>query len=232
MSRSNNQNNNNAYIGSSRYFEDALDWYCGRYLFCITERAWLSAVTFFLFYLILVLLFNIYSYFPLKTDFSFVKYTDRYTDEFSVIKKLSTNNEDSEETLLSRYLVAQYVKRYESYMYDDLESQFNFIENNSSRKIYLTFKEMRDPSNPSNSKYNSKALSINATVDKVDLMSQNFTSLNKAVVTFKTKIAVNGVTSHTESHKVLLSFSLSSIKMASSGIMPLEFVVHDYKKLD
>ncbi|GAT76278.1 VirB8 protein [Ehrlichia ruminantium] len=232
MSCSNDKDIDSEYIGSSKYFQDALDWYCNKYLFCITERAWLSIVTLFLLYLILVLMFDIYSYFPLKTDFSFVKYTDRYTDEFSVIRKLSTNNEDSEETLLSRYLVAQYVKRYESYSYDDLESQFNFIENNSSRKIYLNFKEMKDPSNPSNSKYNSKALSISTVIDKVDLISQNFTSLNKAIVTFKTKIAVNGVKSHTESHKVLLSFSLSSIKMASSGIMPLEFVVHDYKKLD
>ncbi|MGN7618451.1 MAG: VirB8/TrbF family protein [Ehrlichia sp.] len=228
-----NQSDNDKYIGSSQYFQDAIDWYCVRYLLCVTERAWLLIIALFLSSVLLLLTLDMFSYFPLKTDFSFVKYTDRYTDEFSVIKKLSTNTEDSEETLLSRYLVAQYVKRYESYSYNDLESQFNFIKNNSSRKIYLAFKEMMSSARYSdNSEYNLKTLSINTTIDNVKLVSMDFTSLNSAVVTFETQVAINGVISHVESHKVLVSFSLSSIKMAISGIMPLEFIVHDYKKLN
>ena len=226
-------NNDNKYIGSSEYFKDAIDWYCSRYLFCITERAWLVIITLFLSSMLLLLTLNMFSYFPLKTVFSFIKYTDRYTDEFSVIKKLSTNTEDSEETLLSQYLVAQYVKRYESYLYSELESQLNFIKNNSSRKIYLAFKETLNSTRYNdNSKYNSKTLSINAIIENVKLLSEDFTSLNNAMVTFKTQIAVNGVISHVESHKVLVNFSISSIKMAISGIMPLEFIVYDYKKLN
>ncbi|WDM84928.1 hypothetical protein K6025_03485 [Ehrlichia sp. JZT12] len=226
-------NNNDKYIGSSKYFQDAIDWYCSRYLLCITERAWLLIITLFLSSMLLLLTLNMFSYFPLKTDFSFIKYTDRYTDEFSVIKKLSTNTEDSEEILLSQYLVAQYVKRYESYSHSDLESQFNFIQNNSSRKIYLAFKEMINSARYNDSsKYNSKTLSINTTINNVKLLSKDFTSLNNAIVSFKTQIAINGITSHVESHKVLVNFSLSSIKMAISGIMPLEFIVYDYKRLE
>ncbi|ABD44776.1 virB8 family protein [Ehrlichia chaffeensis str. Heartland] len=225
------QTNDDRYIGSNQYFQDALNWYCGRYLLCITERAWLFVISLFLSSILLILILDIFSYFPLKTNFSFTKYTDHYTDEFSVIKKLSTNNEDSEETLLSQYLVAQYVKKYESYLYNDLDSQFNFIKNNSSRKIYLAFKEMIASHHYiDNSKYN--AISIETTIHNVKLLSKDFTSSNNAIVTFKKQIAINGVISHVQSYKVLVTFSLSSIKMAISGIMPLEFLVHDYKKLD
>ena len=222
--------NNNRYIGSSKYFQDAFDWYCNRYLLCVTERAWLLVISLFLSSMLLILILDIFAYFPLTTDFSFVKYTERYTDEFSVIKKLSTNNEDSEETLLSQYLVAQYVKRYESYSHKDLDVQFNFVKNNSSRKIYLAFKEMVDSNHYTDAKY--KTMSIETTINNVKLLSKDFTSLNSAIVTFQTRVSNNGIASHVKSHKVLVTFSLSSIKMAISGIMPLEFVVYDYKKLD
>ncbi|WP_044194764.1 VirB8/TrbF family protein [Ehrlichia japonica] len=226
-----NQSNNDRYIGSNKYFQDAFNWYCSRYLLCVTERAWLIVISLVISSMLLILVLNIFSYFPLKTEFFFIKYTDHYTDEFSVIKKLSTNNEDSEETILSQYLVAQYVKKYESYLHNDLDNQFNFIKNNSSRKIYLRFKDMIASKHYTDNSQH-KRISIKTIIHNVKVLSKDFTSLNNAIVTFKTQVAINGIASHLQSHRVLVTFSLSSIKMAASGIMPLEFIVHDYKKLD
>ncbi|AHC39241.1 VirB8/TrbF family protein [Ehrlichia muris] len=225
------QSNSDRYIGSNKYFQDALNWYCSRYLLCVTERAWLFVISLFMSSILLILILDIFSYFPLKTDFFFIKYTDHYTDEFSVIKKLSTNNKDSEEAILSQYLVAQYVKKYESYLHNDLESQFNFIKNNSSRKIYLKFKDMIASKHYTDNSQH-KEISIETIIHNVKLLSKDFTSLNNAIVTFKTQVAINGIASHLQSNKVLVTFSLSNIKMAASGVMPLEFIVHDYKKLD
>ncbi|MCU7611581.1 hypothetical protein OC188_02590 [Anaplasma capra] len=224
------------FVGESeKYFEDALGWYCRKYLVAVSERAWLCAslavfVTFLLF-----LLLDAYSMFPTKTDFSFIKYTDRYSDEFLRIKRLSVDVEEKEEDLLSSYLAGEYVKRYESYSPSGMGAQLGFIKNNSSRRVFVAFKNVMERGavlHPLISKYRTDSIALEAVIDSVELLPHNVASLNSAVVKFRVKHLVHGVLAATEHRKVLVSFSLSNVRMASTGVVPFEFNINTYRYID
>ncbi|AXW84136.1 hypothetical protein DOS86_04025 [Anaplasma marginale] len=224
------------FIGESqKYFEDALEWYCRKYLAAVSERAWLcvSLVVFVTF--LLFLMWDTYSMFPTKTDFSFIKYTDRYSDEFLLIKRLSVDVEEREEDLLSSYLAGEYVKRYESYSPDGTEAQLGFVKNNSSRRVFVAFKNIMERGaviHPLISKYKTDAISLEAVIDKVELLPRSVASLSSAVVEFRVKHIVHGVLAATERRKVLVSFSLSNVRMASAGVVPFEFTINTYRYVD
>ncbi|QXK92004.1 hypothetical protein HL033_00215 [Neoehrlichia mikurensis] len=221
-------------IDKQKYFEDAIDWYCEQYLFCATERSWLASTVLILLIFLFALIFNIYSLFPMKKDFTFIKYSDRYSDEFSKIKKLSRNNEENEEVLLANYLVGQYVKRHESYSHSELNNQLNFIKNNSSRKVFLAFKNTIEYNILQNliPKYPYKVVEIETNVQNVTLLKQSSSSLNSAIIQANKKFFVSGAVVKSQAVTVQIDFSLSNIKMAISGVMPFEFTVHSYQYID
>ncbi|KJV68932.1 VirB8/TrbF family protein [Candidatus Neoehrlichia procyonis] len=221
-------------FNKQKYFDDALDWYCDQYLFCATERSWLFGIVLILLVFLVALMINIYSLFPIKKDFTFIKYSDRYSDEFSKIKKLSHNNEESEEVLLANYLVGQYVKRYESYSNVELDNQLNFIKNNSSRKVFLAFKDAIEFNIIQNliPKYPSKVVEIETNIKNVTLLKKGSSSLSGAIIKAHKKYFVSGAVVKSQTFTVQINFSLSNIKMAVSGVMPLEFTVHSYRYVD
>lgn len=225
-----------SFIGEKeKYFEGALRWYCTRYLVVTTERAWLSAILVILTSFALFLAIDIYSMFPTKTDFSFVKYTDRYSDEFLIIKRLSSDVDEKEESVLSSYLAREYVKRYESYTRGDEDVQLAFIKNNSSRKIFVGFKNVMEEGvavQALATKYGTEDVTLEAVVDKVELLPESTSSMRGAVVEFRVKHLVQGILVDVQTRKVQLSFSISSIRMAAAGVVPFEFTIHAYQYID
>ena len=217
------------------YFDSALEWYFARYMSVVTERSWLFFLLAVFVVFLVFLSCDIYSMFPTKTDFSFVKYTDRYSDEFLRIKRLSTDVYQKEEDLLSSYLAGEYVKRYESYHRGNEEIQLGFVKNNSSRRIFVGFKNMMDKGTTLYhliSKYKTEDVVVEAVIDKVELLPKSVASISSAVVEFKVKHIVHGVLADTESRKVLVSFSLSNVRLASAGVVPFEFTIHTYQYID
>ncbi|MDB1135148.1 VirB8/TrbF family protein [Candidatus Anaplasma sp. TIGMIC] len=227
---------NGCFVGDKeKYFSLALEWYFTRYVVVVTERAWLTVCLSVLTTFMLVLALDIYSMFPTKTAFSFVKYTDIYSDEFSRIKRLSSDVDEKEEDILSSYLAGEYVKRYESYSRGDEELRLGFVKNNSSRKIFVGFKNMIERGAAIHaliSKYNTEDITLSAVIDKVELLPKNIASMSSAIVEFKVKYLVHGVLAETQSRKVQLSFSLSSVRMAAAGVVPFEFTIHAYQYID
>ena len=218
-----------------KYFDSALEWYFTRYLAVVTERAWLALLFFVLVVFLLFLALDMYSMFPTRTDFSFIKYTDRYSDEFLRIKRLSNNVDEKEEDILSSYLAGEYVKRYEAYSKGNEDVQLGFVKNNSSRKIFVGFKNAMEHGSKIHaliSKYKSEDVGVEAVIDGVKLLPQNVSSMSSAVVEFKVKYFVHGVLADTESRKVQLSFSFSNVRMAAAGIVPFEFTVHAYQYIE
>lgn len=213
-----------------KYFNDAIEWYCYKYLFCITERAWLILTVTFTSLCLCTVLLNLYLLFPLKKDFIFVKYTERNSDEFTVLKKLSLSNKEKEQVSLSRYLVRKYVEIYESYDYDNLEYQMNFIENNSTRKIYLNFKNSMNSTSITSPilKYKLDIKRV-ITVESIDLSFDPLTYSSSAVVTFKAQEVNKEAVINTTLHSVKLIFTLSNVKVSAAGIIPLKFTVNEYQ---
>ncbi|XGA08755.1 MAG: VirB8/TrbF family protein [Wolbachia endosymbiont of Xenopsylla cheopis] len=222
----------NDLIKKDKYFNDAIEWYCYKYLFCITERAWLISITTFTSLCLCIVLLNLYLLFPLKKDFIFVKYTDRNSDEFTVLKKLSLVNEEKEQVSLSRYLVGKYVEMYESYDYDNLEYQINFIENNSARKIYLDFKKSMNSTSMISPilKYRLDIKRV-ITVQSIKLSFDPLTYSSSAVVTFKAQEVNKEAVINTTFNSVKLTFTLSNIKVSAAGVIPLKFTVNEYHSI-
>ena len=219
-----------------KYFDSALEWYFARYLAVVTERAWLAIFFLILVVFLLFLALDVYSMFPTRTDFSFVKYTDRYSDEFLRIKRLSDDVDEKEEDILSSYLAGEYVKRYEAYSKGNEELQLGFVKNNSSRKIFVGFKNAMEHGSKIHalvSKYKSEDVVVEAVIDSVKLLPRNISSsMSSAVVEFRVKYFAHGVLADTESRKVQLSFSLSNVRMAAAGIVPFEFTIHAYQYVE
>ncbi len=228
----NKQNSLIASIKQGKYFDDAIQWYCHKYLFCITERAWLTLIVSFTFLCLCSVSLNLYLLFPLRKDFIFIKYTERNSDEFTIIKKLSVSNKESEQTSLSRYLIKKYVETYESYDYNELSYQMNFIENNSARKIYLNFKENINSSNITSPilkyKLDTRRVII---VESVKLIFEPLTYSNSAIVVFKAQEIDRGAIINTAVYSVKLTFTLSNIKISAAGIIPLKFTVNEYQHI-
>ncbi|WP_339045668.1 VirB8/TrbF family protein [Candidatus Mesenet endosymbiont of Agriotes lineatus] len=219
-------------IKRSKYLDDAIEWYCYKYLFCITERAWLILMITFTSLCLCTVLLNLYLLFPLKKDFIFVKYTERNSDEFTVLKKLSFSNEEKEQVSLSRYLVGKYVETYESYDYDNLEYQVNFIENNSARKVYLNFKKNMNSASMTSPilKYRLGTKRV-ITVQSIKLSFDPLAYSSNAIVTFKAQEMNKEAVINTTFNSVELTFTLSNIKVSAAGVIPLKFTVNEYQSI-
>jgi type IV secretion system protein VirB8 len=163
--------------------------------------------------------------FPIKKDLNFVKYVNYTEDEFSIIRKLSFNEEEDEYTSIARYLVSKYVEIYESSGVIEPEYRENFIQNNSIYKVYQGFQEKMS-SEASDLSLSKKEISnINVVKLSIDrLIKDLVTFAGSAVVVFTTE-----QNKKVENQTVDISFTLSNTKAALSGIIPFKFIVDGYK---
>ncbi|WP_395463055.1 conjugal transfer protein TraJ [Wolbachia endosymbiont of Cantharis cryptica] len=212
-------------VKNKSYFSKAVEWYCHRYLFCVAERSWMTLIVSFLLVCLCLLLLNIYLLFPVKKDLNFVKYVHHTEDEFSVMRKLSSNKKEDEYISTAKYLISKYVEMYESNKVVEPEEQKNFIKNNSIHKIYQDFQGKMN--NGAGDLLSSKRKFANINVIKL--------SINRSIkdlVTFAGNATIVFTTEQNKEVKnqtVEISFTLSNIKATLTGIVPFKFIVNGYK---
>ncbi|MCA4774361.1 conjugal transfer protein TraJ [Wolbachia endosymbiont of Mansonella perstans] len=212
-------------VKNKSYFSKAIEWYCYRYLSCIAERSWMVLIVSFLLVCLCLLLLNIYLLFPIKRDLNFVKYVNYTEDEFSIIRKLSFNEEDDEYTSIARYLVSKYVETYESSRVIEPEYRENFIQNNSIYKVYQGFQEKMSNETSYLSSSKGKISNINVVKLSIDRPIKDLvTFAGNAVVVFTTE-----QNKRVKNRTVDISFTLSNAQAALSGIIPFKFIVDGYK---
>ncbi|MDR2831587.1 MAG: conjugal transfer protein TraJ [Rickettsiales bacterium] len=212
-------------VRNKSYFNKAVEWYCHRYLFCVAERSWMTLIVSFLLVCLCLLLLNIYLLFPVKKDLNFVKYMNHTEDEFSVMHKLSFNKKKDEYTSIARYLISKYVEIYESSKAVEPEYQGNFIRNNSIHKIYQGFKEKMNNEAGDLPSSKRKIANINVTKLSIDRSTKNLvTFAGNATVVFTTE-----QNKKMKDQTVKISFTLSNIQAALTGIISFKFIVNDYK---
>ncbi|MCM1002432.1 conjugal transfer protein TraJ [Wolbachia pipientis] len=212
-------------VKNKSYFSKAIEWYCYRYLSCIAERSWMVLIVSFLLVCLCLLLLNIYLLFPIKRDFNFVKYVNYTEDEFSIIRKLSFNENDDEYTSIAKYLVSKYVEAYESSRVIEPEYRENFIQNNSIYKVYQGFQEKMSNETSDLSLSKKKISNINVVKLSIDRPIKDLvTFAGSAVVVFTTE-----QNKKVENRTVDISFTLSNTQAALSGIIPFKFIVDSYK---
>ena len=218
-------------IESGQYFKDAFDWYCMKYLFCITNRA---HVVIGLVVSALFLGFSfyaLYSAFPISSKYPLVKYTSRNSDEFSIVHRLESDSaSDSTQDIVTKYLVKQYVMMHESYQEDKYELQKNFIQNNSARKVFLDFTDMMSISNP-----DSPVLKYRGNDKKyVEILSVKLykhgddDEQSDAIVKFKIHDIINN-TQSVRNDVARLQLVISNVKLAARKLTSFQFLVNKYE---
>ncbi|MDG7056316.1 MAG: conjugal transfer protein TraJ [Wolbachia endosymbiont of Meromenopon meropis] len=212
-------------IKNKSYFNEAVEWYCYRYLSCIAERSWMTLIVSFLLICLCLLLLNIYLLFPIRRDFNFVKYMNYVEDEFSIIRKLDFDKKnDDEYTSIAKYLVSKYAEMYESSRGINPEYQEKFIQNNSIYKVYQDFQEKII--NETGDLFLSKKKISNINVVKLSIdrsIKDLVTFAGNAVLVFTIE-----QDKHVENRTVDIGFTLSNTQAALSGIIPFKFIVNGY----
>lgn len=209
-------------VKNKSYFNKGVEWYCHRYLFCITERSWLALVVSVLLGCMCLLLLNVYLLFPTKRDLNFVKYNDCMDDEFSVIRKLSFNHKENEHVSVARYLIKKYIELYENY--DVVKSSYRtgFIKNSSTSRIYKNFQE----------KIRNEVGDYASKVTKITILKLSVDQSNKDLVRFAGSATVAFTVEQKDkiqNQVVEVDFTLSNIRSTINAITPFKFVVSDYR---
>ncbi|MDN5248477.1 MAG: VirB8/TrbF family protein [Wolbachia endosymbiont of Tyrophagus putrescentiae] len=202
-------------LESKSYFKKGIEWYCYRYLFCITEKSWLVLIMFALLACFCSLLLNIYVLFPIKRDLKFVRYVNHSDNEFYIIRTLSQSKKENEHVAIARYLIEKYIEIYESSAMD----QKDFVRNNSTHKVYRDYKEKINNVAPTQKK---KVINTNVMALSIDLSnvnSVNFAGSATAIFT------VN----KTHDQIVEINFTVSNIHATIKGITPFKFMVNNYR---
>lgn len=209
-------------VKNKSYFRKAIEWYCHRYLFCVVERSWMALIALLLLVCLLLSLLNIYLLLPIKKDLNFVKYMNHTEDEFSAIHKLSFSKKEDEYISIARYLVSKYIETYESSQIIEQKYQENFIRNNSIYKIYQDFQE----------KVNNETVSSTRKITNVNVIALSVDRSTKNLVTFAgnaTVVFTAEQNKKVKDYAVEVSFTLSNMKATLAGIIPLKFIVNNYK---
>ncbi|QKX02575.1 conjugal transfer protein TraJ [Wolbachia endosymbiont of Dirofilaria (Dirofilaria) immitis] len=212
-------------VKNKSYFNKAVEWYCHRYLFCVVERSWMVVIVSFLLVCLCLLLLNIYLLFPVKKDLNFIRYANHTEDEFSVMRKLNSNEKKDEYISTARYLINKYIKVYESNKIVESECQKIFVKNNSTHRIYQSFQEKVNNEAGDLPFVKRKITNINVTKLFIDRSVEDLVAFpGNATVFF-----IIEQNKKVKKQTVDISFTLSNIKAALDGMMPFKFIVDGYK---
>ncbi|OEY86602.1 conjugal transfer protein TraJ [Wolbachia pipientis] len=209
-------------IKDKSYFNKAKEWYYHRYLFCITERAWLLLIVLFLLVCVSLLTMNIYLLFPITKHPNFVIYAAHADDEFSLKKKLSVSHKENEHVTIARYLVQKYIELYEAYQVVETSLQENFIKNHSIRQVHKNFHEkmLNEVSTHPKKVLHTEVrkLSVEQPILNLEMFTGN------ATVTFITE-----QNKKTMEQTVEVNFTLSNIQETLNRVTPFRFIVKNYE---
>jgi len=126
------------YIKSGEYFVDARKWYNSKYIYPLTQRSCLLIVCSIFCVVLLLLVYTIYSLFPIIRQ---VRYSIKSDNIFQTTANILRANQTQNDPLksIADIMVRNYVVQRESYNYDTLKQQFTFMQNNSTRVIFRKF---------------------------------------------------------------------------------------------
>ena len=217
------------HMEDGEYFIHAMDWYTSTYLRLITERAMLFLLTCFMSILLCITSLSIMDLFPIVNTYPFVKSAETNDDEYSIMTRVSSDIHEPAQQAIAKYLIEKYVHTYQSYSYINLKTQSNIIENNSTRRLYSTFKDYMDVSNPLSPLVTLKRNGrIAITVKNISLDGADSRFPDTAYVTIDIKEIFENEVRDVRTEKLKLTFTLSNVLLVSKGIIPLEFMVRSY----
>lgn len=212
-------------IESGEYFKRAADWYGSKYLEPFSQRSAtliLCVITFVVFFGISM---SVHYTLPVVKK---VKYLVSGKNISSTEAKITKAAEiDSDPYIaVAKIMLKDYLVRRESYDYDKLRPQFNFMENTSTR---LVFKKFYDSMNIDNE--NSPVLRYQKYVRRsVEIQAVNYISKGQAEIYFGSSAkSSSGETLESMVWKARLNFEMDDISYNIPPGTRFNFKVTDYE---
>jgi type IV secretion system protein VirB8 len=170
-------------LESGDYFIHARKWYYDKYLEIVQQRSILIIANIVLLVILCSLCFCVYNVLPLVVKTSYIVGGEASAENYLRITKANHINADNNLSL-SDILLRNYVIRREMYNYANLQSQFNFLKQNSTRIVFRRFYNAINIDNPDSSilKYQKD---FTRTVEIVDV---KYIAPGKIDVYFKTSL--------------------------------------------
>ncbi|KJV56645.1 virB8 family protein [Orientia chuto str. Dubai] len=214
-----------ANIKSGKYFQDAYTWYKSKYLYPLLHRSIIFIVLMLLLVLIALSIINVYSLLPITKS---LKYIISVDEKFNAAAKVTHADQVLKNPLQSiiKILAEGYVIKRESYNYNELASQFQYIKNRSTRGIFRQFVNYMSLEN-----YHSPVLRYQKTAKrKIKILSSVFLNNEELAVYFHScTIDDKGNIFEDMEWKANINFETDQVNLNAASGSIFKFFVTDYK---
>ncbi len=225
-------------IRNGSYFNDASDWYAGKYLYPVTERSmmFIFAIATLIALIPIVSLLN--TTIQTNNKIPFPIYVNDSTEHFAVIKPIAQQDE-SPQMAIAKYLIADYVKSREEYIRkningDKLKKLFKKIKFSSTKQVtneYFSYMSENNPYSPI-TRYKDHTDRL-IEIKSLSFLDNDQTS-GKAKVIFEATESTNAELSAKAKKQislweVIITFRLPDIATIARTGAPLRFVVGYYR---
>jgi type IV secretory pathway component VirB8 len=221
-------------VRSGAYFKEANDWYAGKYLYPITERAMMALfAAAAIFALIpIVLLVKASAGIESKVPFPMIV-ADTYA-HFATIKPLAKSDETAQEAV-AKYIIIDYIKSREEYISsaaNDSEKRKKLlkkIKSSSAKSVLNEYNNQVNENNPYSP--------INRYKDHTSRLIeiQSFTFLDNDQTSGKAKVIFTATETHISGNKkvsrweALINFRLPDVATIAKTGAPLRFITGYYR---
>ncbi|WP_341764000.1 VirB8/TrbF family protein [Candidatus Tisiphia endosymbiont of Beris chalybata] len=211
------------YIKSGQYFVDSREWYNVTYLYPLVQRTVLLFFSSIVLILFIVIGISLNNLLPIERQVRYAIASETFNNATITNAKDVKNDPLSSiaDIMLRNYLIHR-----ESYDYDLLRSQFQFIQSNSTRIVFLQFVNFMNIDNPISpvmryQKNFRRSIEIGSvTYHKNNKVEVKFTSLVKNI---SNEILENMV------WQAMINFEIDPINIHLPPNSKFNFVVTSYK---
>ncbi len=211
-------------IRSGDYFKRARIWYATKYITPLSQRSMLLIFLGIIGVMLLGIILNVISLFPVVKQVRYSINSNIFQSSANIISadQIANNSLRS----IADIMIRNYVIHRESYDYDQLKSQFAFIQNNSTRLVFRKFYNYMSIDNSL-----SPVLKYQKYIRRsVNILSTEYSNDNQVTVVFST-LAKNsgGEISENMVWQASLNYEIDQINLNLSDNSRFNFAITDYR---
>lgn len=223
-----------AKIRDGSYFKDARDWYSGKYLYPVTERAMMFLFAAAALFALLPILTLVKSTAQSNTAVPVPIMVDDAVEHTAIISKLATNDESAQEAV-AKYLITDYLKSREEYSYsvmsdsDKRRKLLKKIKSSSAKSVLNEYVNYTSDSNPYSPIARYKDHTSRAVKIKSFSFLDNDRTSGKAKIIFEAIEIPNSGNTRTSLWEAIINFRLPDVATIAKTGAPLRFIAGYYR---
>ncbi len=137
-------------VESGEYYNEAWRWYSYRYIHPFSQRTFYIFITLFGFLISVVAFSTVRDFYPLKIQVPLAVGVSDVSNEYPKIIPLRLHEDEDGNIAVHRYFVKHFVKIWESYDYNQIESLKNQVKNLAAPQIVAVYESRMDYRNVRN----------------------------------------------------------------------------------